>query len=56
MSEFQFNKFYRYEELTSGLNGLVEKFPNLTKLISIGKSFEGRDIWRGKRGARIRSC
>lgn len=39
------NRFYDYEELTGFLNKLNKAFPELTKLESIGKTVEGRDIW-----------
>lgn len=40
-----FDHYYRYDELTSVLQNYAQKFPNLVKLESIGKSYEGRDIW-----------
>jgi murein tripeptide amidase MpaA len=45
MPDIQFNRFYRYEELTRLLNAYVQEYPNLLKLQSIGKSHEGRDVW-----------
>jgi murein tripeptide amidase MpaA len=41
----EFDRFYRYEELTEILKGWAEESPGLFKLDSIGQSFEGRDIW-----------
>lgn len=41
----RFNKFYRYDELTQLLKAYVEEYPKLFKLDSIGKSYEGRDVW-----------
>ena len=41
----RFNKFYRYDELTQLLKAYVKEYPKLFKLESIGKSYEGRDIW-----------
>ena len=41
----RFNKFYRYDELTKLLKTYVKEYPKLFKLESIGKSYEGRDIW-----------
>ncbi len=38
-------KFYTFDELTGILNGWVEQFPGLASLESIGKSYEGRDLW-----------
>jgi len=40
-----FNRYYRYEELTELLNAYVKEYPELCTLESIGTSFEGRDIW-----------
>ena len=41
----RFNKFYRYNELTQLLKAYVKEYPKLFKLESIGKSYEGRDVW-----------
>jgi murein tripeptide amidase MpaA len=40
-----FNKYYRYDELTALLKQYAREFPNLLKLESIGKSHEGRTVW-----------
>jgi murein tripeptide amidase MpaA len=45
MSHFDFNRFYRYEELTAALHQLAQAAPHLVQIASIGKSHEGRDIW-----------
>lgn len=45
MPKPRFNKFYRYEELTSLLKAYAKEYPNLIRLESIGKSHEGRDVW-----------
>ena len=45
MAHFDFNRFYRYEELTTALHAAAAARPNLMRLHSIGKSHEGRDIW-----------
>lgn len=45
MPAIQFNRFYRYEELTNLLKAYAQEYPNLLKLESIGKSHEGRDVW-----------
>jgi murein tripeptide amidase MpaA len=45
MPEIHFNTYYRYEELTRFLHALAEEFPHLVKVESIGKSYEGRDIY-----------
>ncbi len=41
----EFNRYYRYAELTELLRAYAEKYPGLVDLVSIGKSHEGRDIW-----------
>ena len=41
----RFDQFYRYEELTALLFSYAEALPNLVSVRSIGKSYEGRDIW-----------
>ena len=45
MVEVKFDRFYRYEELSQVLHDFAEKYPELMRLESIGKSHEGRDIW-----------
>ena len=45
MPPVQFDKFYRYDELTAILQAWADEHPDRLKLASIGKSFEGRDIW-----------
>jgi len=40
-----FDRFHRYPELTGILQGFVRERPDLFSLQSIGKSYEGRDIW-----------
>ncbi len=41
----RFDQFYRYPELTRLLQDYAAAAPRLVSLRSIGKSFEGRDIW-----------
>lgn len=41
----RFDQFPRYEELTQLLFAYAEARPNLVSVRSIGKSYEGRDIW-----------
>ena len=43
--EQRFDRFYRHPELTAILQGFTARKPGLFALASIGKSFEGRDIW-----------
>ncbi len=45
MPDIQFDRYYRYEELTAVLKAYTTQYPNLCKLESIGSSHEGRDIW-----------
>ena len=40
-----FDRFYRYDELSKVLKKLAKNYPDLVGVASIGKSFEGRDIW-----------
>ncbi len=39
------DKYHSFEEMTAFLREAAEKYPDLTKLYSIGKSFEGRELW-----------
>ncbi len=45
MPDVRFDTYYRYEELTRILQGYAEEHPQLVRVESIGKSYEGRDIW-----------
>lgn len=45
MPNVSFDHYYRYDELTHILNEFAQEFPNLVRLESIGKSYEGRDVW-----------
>ncbi len=45
MTNLKFDHYYRYDELTNILNSLVQEYPNLARIESIGKSYEGRDVW-----------
>ncbi len=45
MAYFDFNRFYRYDELTRALQHLATARPDVVRVASIGKSHEGRDIW-----------
>lgn len=40
-----FDHYYRYDELTQILNEFVRDYPNFVRLESIGKSYEGREVW-----------
>jgi len=39
------DRYIRYDELTSVLREAAEARPDLVRLDSIGRSFEGREIW-----------
>jgi murein tripeptide amidase MpaA len=41
----RFDQFYRHAELTRLLQDYAAAVPQLVQLSSLGKSFEGRDIW-----------
>lgn len=38
-------KYHNYNDLTSLLKSIAKKFPRYTKLFSIGKSVENRELW-----------
>lgn len=45
MPAISFDRFYLHEELSQLLHDYAREYPDLVSLESIGKSFEGRDIW-----------
>lgn len=45
MPKVDFDRYYRYAELTELLRAFQSEHPDLVKLSSIGQSYEGRDIW-----------
>lgn len=45
MPQIRFDTYYRYDELTHILHAFAEEYPQLVRIESIGKSYEGRDIW-----------
>lgn len=45
MPAIAFDRYYRYDELTQLLRDYETEFPDLVRVRSIGKSYEGRDIW-----------
>lgn len=45
MLEIRFNKYYKYDELTAVLQAWASAHPDRFRLASLGKSYEGRDIW-----------
>lgn len=42
---FNWDKYLKYAELTAFLKELCEKYPDLASMYSIGKTWQGRDIW-----------
>lgn len=40
-----YNKYYNYVDLTMRLQSLVEKYPHLANLSSVGESVDGRELW-----------
>ncbi|NOX50660.1 MAG: carboxypeptidase [Gammaproteobacteria bacterium] len=45
MRKVKFDHYFRYDELTEILTDAADSHPELVERFSIGKSFEGRDIW-----------
>ncbi len=45
MTSIKYDSFYRYDDLTELLHDFATEYPNLITLESIGKSYQGRDIW-----------
>jgi murein tripeptide amidase MpaA len=45
MPQIDFTRYYGNDELAAALHAFAEEFPALATLASIGKSWEGRDIW-----------
>jgi hypothetical protein len=43
--QIRFDRYHTYEEIAEILKQLHGAYPDLTKLASVGKSFEGREIW-----------
>jgi zinc carboxypeptidase len=41
----RFDRFYDYDEMTDALKRLVAAYPDFLTLSSIGKTWEGRDLW-----------
>lgn len=42
---YQPDRYYKYEEIHNLLQSYHEEFPTLTKLYSIGQTYEGREMW-----------
>ncbi len=45
MVDIRFDTYYRYEAITGFLHAWAEEYPGLCRVVSLGKSYEGRDIW-----------
>ncbi|MFN0205287.1 MAG: M14 family metallopeptidase [Planctomycetota bacterium] len=45
MIDIAWNRFYDYDEITQHLKNIAAARPELCKLESIGKSYEGREMW-----------
>ncbi len=45
MPDVKYDHYYRYPELTQILHDFAAAYPHLVRIESIGKSYEGRDIW-----------
>ncbi len=45
MPDVRFDIYYRYDDLARILRGYAEERPDLVRIRSIGKSYEGRDVW-----------
>lgn len=43
--DLAWNRFYDYEEMTTALQAMVNAYPELLTMQSIGQSEEGREIW-----------
>jgi len=43
--DVSWNRFYDYDEMTTIIHDLVDAYPELLTLESIGKSEQGRDMW-----------
>jgi hypothetical protein len=44
--QMDFRHYHKYDEINAFLNQWTKDYPNLVDLYSVGKSFEGRDIWQ----------
>ncbi len=43
--ELSFDHYVTYDEMTGYLHGIADLYPDLVTLSSIGKSYEGREVW-----------
>jgi len=44
-SKPDFDAYLRFDEMTDALRSFAEEYPDLCEIVSVGKSYEGRDIW-----------
>lgn len=44
-AEYRPDRYYRYEHLTGLLHNWAKEYPTLVRIESIGKTYEGRDLW-----------
>ena len=44
--EMDFSHYHKYDEVLAFLNRWAKDYPNIVEVYSVGKSFEGRDIWQ----------
>lgn len=45
IDSFKWDSYLKYEEMTLFLGELTERYPDLCELHSVGKTWQGRDIW-----------
>jgi murein tripeptide amidase MpaA len=45
MPDIHFDRYYKYDQITQLLQAFAREYPHLVTVESIGKSYEGRDIW-----------
>lgn len=45
MVDIRFDTYYRYDAITGFLHAWAEEYPGLCRVSSLGKSYEGRDVW-----------
>lgn len=45
VEDFGWDRYLKYDELTQFMKEIAEKYPSLCSMHSIGKTWEGRDIW-----------
>ena len=43
--DLRFDRYYRYDDLTRILRGFADEHPQLAVLSSLGRSYEGREVW-----------